>query len=467
MAAPVKPVLKRRATLVRTPSILYYLADALSDFYLTDEQLESISNRMLEGMSEGLAKATHKEATLKMLPTYVRSKPDGTESGSYLALDLGGTNFRVLLVKLKANERPEMDSQIYRIPKNIMAGDGQNLFDHIAKCIYQFLQRQDLVDSRLSIGFTFSFPLRQEGIDKATLISWTKGFTCRGVVGEDVVRLLREAIDRHGGMNVEISAVVNDTVGTLMSCAYEVDDCEVGLIIGTGTNCCYMENLHNIECLEGDEGDMCINTEWGAFGDDGVLNDIRNRYDIVVDKNSLNPGKQLYEKMMSGMYMGEIVRLVLVKLTEEKVLFDGESSEELLAKGKFDSALVSQIQANAKNGFHEIQSILFDLDLGATRDDCETVQYICEAVSTRSAYLCAAGIAAIARKIKANYPDKNDMSITVGVDGTVYKKHPTFAKKLIEKVADLTEDHGIKVDFMLSFDGSGKGAALIAAVADK
>lgn len=129
--------------------------------------------------------------------------------------------------------------------------------------------------------------------------------------------------------------------------------------------------------------------------------------------------------------------------------------------------MVSQIQANAKNGFHEIQSILFDLDLGATRDDCETVQYICEAVSTRSAHLCAAGVAAIARKVKANYPDKNDMTITVGVDGSVHKKHPTFAKNLSAKVAVLTEDYGIKVNFMLSFDGSGKGAALIAAVADK
>jgi hexokinase len=31
---------------------------------------------------------------------------------------------------------------------------------------------------------------------------------------------------------------------------------------------------------------------------------------IIVDEGSLNPGKQPFEKMISGMYMGEIVRQV-------------------------------------------------------------------------------------------------------------------------------------------------------------
>lgn len=39
---------------------------------------------------------------------------------------------------------------------------------------------------------------------------------------------------------------------------------------------------------------MIINTEWGAFGDDGALNFIRTRFDKEVDEGSINPGKQLY-----------------------------------------------------------------------------------------------------------------------------------------------------------------------------
>lgn len=45
------------------------------------------------------------------------------------------------------------------------------------------------------LGFTFSFPCKQEGLASARLTTWTKGFTCAGVVNEDVVKLLQTAID--------------------------------------------------------------------------------------------------------------------------------------------------------------------------------------------------------------------------------------------------------------------------------
>lgn len=62
---------------------------------------------------------------------------------------------------------------------------------------------------------------------------------------------------------------------------------------GTGTNACYMEDMRHIDLVEGDEGRMCINTEWGAFGDDGALDDLRTEFDRELDLGSLNPGKQL------------------------------------------------------------------------------------------------------------------------------------------------------------------------------
>jgi hexokinase len=32
----------------------------------------------------------------------------------------------------------------------------------------------------LPLGFTFSFPCEQEGLAKANLVKWTKGFHCSG-----------------------------------------------------------------------------------------------------------------------------------------------------------------------------------------------------------------------------------------------------------------------------------------------
>ncbi len=51
-----------------------------------------------------------------------------------------------------------------------------------------------------------------------------------------------------------------------------------------------------------------------------------------------------FEKMISGMYLGEIVRLVLVKLTEDKLLFKGQTSEDLLTPGKFETKFISDIE---------------------------------------------------------------------------------------------------------------------------
>lgn len=48
---------------------------------------------------------------------------------------------------------------------------------------------------------------------------------------------------------------------------------------------------------------MCINIEWGAFGDDGRLEMYRTGYDRFLDEKTINPGRQLFEKMISGMYL--------------------------------------------------------------------------------------------------------------------------------------------------------------------
>ena len=76
------------------------------------------------------------------------------------------------------------------------------------------------------------------------------------------------------------------------------------MILGTGTNACYLEDVKNIETLNAEDvpgqEHMVINTEWGAFGDNGELDFIKTKWDENVDEMSVNPGKQIFEKMISG-----------------------------------------------------------------------------------------------------------------------------------------------------------------------
>lgn len=45
-------------------------------------------------------------------------------------------------------------------------------------------------------------------------------------------------------------AVLNDTVGTLMACAFKENSCQIGVIVGTGSNACYMEKIENCDKLK-------------------------------------------------------------------------------------------------------------------------------------------------------------------------------------------------------------------------
>ncbi|XP_039089203.1 hexokinase HKDC1 isoform X2 [Hyaena hyaena] len=436
----------------------------LALFRLTQEQLKGVQSKMRTELEYGLKKDTHLLATVKMLPTYVCGMPDGTEKGKFLALDLGGTNFRVLLVKIRSGRKSvRMYNKIFAIPLEIMQGTGEELFDHIVQCIADFLDYMGLKGAQLPLGFTFSFPCRQTSIDKGILIEWTKGFKATDCEGEDVVDMLREAIKRRNEFDLDIVAVVNDTVGTMMTCGYEDPNCEIGLIAGTGSNMCYMEEMKNIELVEGDEGKMCINTEWGGFGDNGCIDDIRTQYDRKVDEGSLNPGKQRYEKMTSGMYLGEIVRQILIDLTKQGLLFRGQISERLRTRGIFETKFLSQIESD-RLALLQVRRILQQLGLDSTCEDSIVVKEVCGAVSRRAAQLCGAGLAAVVEKRREDQ-GLEYLKVTVGVDGTLYKLHPHFSRILQETVKELAPR--CDVTLMLSEDGSGKGAALITAVAKR
>jgi len=57
-----------------------------------------------------------------------------------------------------------------------------------------------------------------------------------------------------------------------------------------------VEKVENAELFDGDRSKpyVIVNTEWGAFGDDGKLDAIRTKYDREIDEDSLNPGQQRY-----------------------------------------------------------------------------------------------------------------------------------------------------------------------------
>ena len=202
---------------------------------------------------------------------------------------------------------------------------------------------------------------------------------------------------------------------------------------------------------------MIINTEWGAFGENGELDFIRTQWDYAIDSESINPGKQIFEKMISGKYMGEIVRRILEPLISSNELFQGlDGRENIYLKERFYTKYISLIESDPVGKYERCRKALNDLGIfGASDQDCSILRYICEKVSRRAGFMVSAGITALLKKM--DYKD-----VVVAIDGSVYRYHPHFPNILKSRISQLMGSD-YKFDLMLSQDGSSRGAAFVAA----
>ncbi|XP_057365356.1 hexokinase-2-like [Daphnia carinata] len=444
------------------PKKLQQVLELLQGLVLTAETQKKIRDVFESEMELGLAKNPPVPSSLQMENTFLPELCDGSEEGDYLSLDLGGTNFRVIWLSIKSGAVISEEVQYYQVPEDVRLGPGVKLFDFLAECIHNFMDDRQLKGQNLPLGFTFSFPMTQRGLDVGILVSWTKSFNCSGVVGEDAVKMLNDAIHRRKDTDVDVIAVLNDTTGTLVQGAFVDRKCAIGLILGTGSNACYIERADRIEKWEGKDKDVeevVIDVEWGAFGDNGVLDFIKTEYDKEVDRNSLLVGSFTFEKHFGGKYLGEIVRCILVRLTKEGLLFQGNASQHLLRHGAFTTRYVSMIEEDNVNGVDtNTTTALKELELSFNQEDIDIVKYICWLVSDRAAILVSICTASLLERM--NRPET-----TVAIDGSLFKHHPRLKSFMEKYIAAMAPANKFKL--MLAEDGSGKGAGLIAAIASR
>ncbi|ETS77815.1 Glucokinase [Pestalotiopsis fici W106-1] len=495
---------------VRTMALLEETKRITAQFDYSDDNVNKGVEEFLRQMNEGLEKDG---TSLSQIPTYVTGVPNGTEKGLYLAVDLGGTNFRVCSIHLNGDTTFNLTYSKVAIPKELMlAKKSEDLFGFLAKQIELFLKehhkdhfyasirRRNTVSSPdgykdeeiYRLGFTFSFPVQQFGINKGNLIRWTKGFDIPDTVGKDVCALLQDEIDKLH-LPVKVAALVNDTVGTLMARSYTSPgktSTLLGAIFGTGTNGAYVEKTSNIKkSVEGEfdksTGNMVVNTEWGSF--DNQLNVLPNTsYDIELDQKSVNPGIQMFEKRVSGMFLGEIVRLVIVDMLKNPKIslfrddnsssndwksttfIDGQSS--LLTQWGLDSSLLS---IAAADNTPELSTLRQELDkaplniYSASLEDAQAFKSVAYAVGRRAARLSAVAIGAIVLQSR-QLEDGTDEAIDIGVDGSLVEHYPYFRDMIYEAlraIKGIGPEGAKRIRIGIAKDGSGVGAALIALVA--
>ncbi len=412
-------------------------------------------------MREGLA---GRPSSISMQPAFV-SRPSGDETGRFVALDLGGTNARSTVVALRGRDGVHvLRSDSFRLPST--TGCASDLFDPLAEFLGGTLDEGE----EYSVGFIFAFPIDQLGVRAGRLTKWTKEFAFEGVEGEEVVGLLQRAIERKSDTfpalkGVSVSALANDTVGVLAAGAYLDPKCDVGLIVGTGTNLALalpttmMER--DIPPPLGDPNEMLINMECGNF--DGVRA-IQTDTDRRLDAESDTDG-QLIEKMIAGRYLGEIVRLQVAAISASGRAFRAWVSEDsaFATPYAFTTERLSDILHDESRDLRATAMILRLLGApSSSLDERVRLREICARAAERSAYLVAMSVVATATFIDPGL----DREHVVSVDGSVFRGIPGYQSSVQRAIARiLGEDRAERITVAYLRDGSGLGAALIAAVA--
>lgn len=475
-------------------------------FVVTPEKLDELTAYFIEQMELGL-NSTDADSSdnkgLPMIPTFVTGKPNGTESGVLLAADLGGSHFRVCSVTLNGDHTYHIEQLKSKIPEELLEETGvtcDDLFGYLARRTKAFLTRNHpellkpnpetgKIDS-LKMGFTFSYPIAQTSLNSGKLIRWTKGFNIPDAVGKDVVELYQEQLLNYGLDMINVVALTNDTTGTFLSHCYtcgglsnsgEISEPVIGCIFGSGTNGCYMENIENIHKLPKDLRDhllaqgktkMCINTEWGSF--DNELKHLPiTKWDQQIDQEfSPNPGFHLFEKRVSGMYLGEILRTILVDLHSKKLLLQQYRTHDQLPHRlktpfQLQSEVLARIEIDDSSTLRETElSFLQSLRLPTTLVERKAIQNLVRAITRRSAYLASVPIAAILIKTNA-LEQRYHGEVEIGCDGSVIEYYPGFRSMLRHALAlsPLGHEGERKIHLRIAKDGSGVGAALCALVA--
>ncbi|KJX98596.1 hexokinase like protein [Zymoseptoria brevis] len=462
----------RKGSMADMPQDLLSEIKRLEELFIVDTpKLKSITEHFISELAKGLTK---EGGSIPMNPTWVMGYPTGHETGTFLALDMGGTNLRVCEINLP-EEKGEFDiiQSKYRMPEELKTGNADELWGYIADCLQQFIEYHHEGEKldKLPLGFTFSYPATQDFIDHGVLQRWTKGFDIDGVEGKDVVPPFEAALQERG-VPIKLTALINDTTGTLIASSYTDPEMKIGCIFGTGCNAAYMEHAGEIPKLEDWKMDpkqeIAINCEWGAFDNEHKVLP-RTPYDIIIDKDSPRPGQQAFEKMIAGLYLGELFRLVLVDLHEKNVIFQGQDIAALRKPYSLDASYLSDIENDPFENLQETaDNFKSVLNITTSKPELELIRRLAELIGTRSARLSACGVAAICKK-------KGYKTAHVGADGSVFNKYPHFKQRgaaALKEILDWETGRDGKplgkgndpVEIMPAEDGSGVGAALIAAL---
>ncbi|KAK3903939.1 hypothetical protein C8A05DRAFT_42926 [Staphylotrichum tortipilum] len=439
-----------------------------------------------------------------MLPSYNSQLPTGLETGQYLALDVGGSTLRVALVDLRGRGTAGTESGIvqmdsFKIDSDVRDLKGTEFFDWMAERIHWTMAKDGSKEKKghspeepLLVGLAWSFPIEQTSSKGGKLCGMGKGFLAHaGLIGEDLGDIIKTACQKQG-LHVELSAIVNDSSAALLSEAYLTPSTRFSLILGTGVNIAAHLPVHTIDAAKfgarppswhDAASHVIVNTELGMFGHDILP---LSKWDVLLKAAHPRPEFQPLEHLVSGYYLGELCRLVLLDAIPATGVFGGEVPPSLLTPYSLDTETLSLIEAD-KTPSHPTALALFTArhpsPVPATPSDISFLRTLSSHIARRSASLVAASLFALwelkseseralldsltdpsspfALETEAELAIATKGRTAVAFNGSVVERYPGYGSALQGFVDGLVKGEGeVGMELVEASESSLRGAAV-------
>jgi len=369
-------------------------------------EVDKICSLFLEEMNKGLA---GEQSSLMMIPTYIETEKNLPLNKPVIVLDAGGTNFRVATVKFKEDGISEISKfRKFKMPGTEKKGNVSK--DDFFKRIAGFLE-ESVSDSE-KIGFCFSYPTEIFPNGDGKLIHFVKEVKAPEVEGCMIGESLIDALNKKGLNKKKSIVILNDTVATLLAGKSQKKnyDSYIGFILGTGTNCSYIEKNSNIKKIKNLQNNLsqAINMESGQFNvyKGGILD---SEFRAGTDK----PNEGVFEKMISGAYQGPLTLQVIKKAAGDGIFSDKFKTEIIKTRtlNPIDMDTFLNNPDNSKNSLTQICR---------TDSDKIILFTLMDQLIERAAKLTAAQLAAVV--VKTGKGDNPARPVCIAADGTTYYK---------------------------------------------
>jgi hexokinase len=368
--------------------------------------MENTCQVFLQEMQKGLAA---EPSSLAMLPTYIETERQIPLNKPVIVMDAGGTNFRVATVSFDQDGNSKIENfKLFSMPGVKQQVSKDEFFNTMAGYLDEVIEKSE------DIGFCFSYPIEIFPNKDGRVLFFSKEIKADEVAGNMIGENLNAAISSSGNADKKNIILLNDTVATLLAGRADVKgmsfDTYIGFILGTGTNCSYIEQNKNITKTKDLDlaKSQIINVESGGFGKAP-----QGKIDKDFDQSSNSPGRYTFEKMISGAYLGPVC-LWTVRSAAEDGLLSKNSAENLKEIKEIDTKDINDFMSypEAKTG------LLSSALQSAGDEDIAIAYYLIDRLIERAAKLTAINLSSVA--IKSGKGQNPCRPVCIVAEGTTF-----------------------------------------------